>query len=99
MKCINIPKWNIQQSPTNFRIMNNKNTMIASLALSALFIGIMAIMTINSAHASSNNMGTSNQQNSCGNDNLTMNIICQNNDSKDYGRDNSVFVNSTQPQQ
>lgn len=45
--------------------MNNKDTMIASLAV--LFIGIMAIMTINSAYASSKNRGTSNQQNSCGN--------------------------------
>jgi hypothetical protein len=32
--------------------MNNKDTMIASLALPVLFIGIMAIMTINSAYAS-----------------------------------------------
>jgi len=45
--------------------MNNKDTMIASLALAVLFIGMMAIMTINSA--SSKNRGTSNQQNSCGN--------------------------------
>ena len=56
-------------------------------------------MTINSAsYASNKNRGTSNQQNSCGNDDLIMNIICQNNDSKDHGRDNTVFVNSTQPQ-
>jgi len=80
-----------------FRIMNNKDTMIASLALAVLFIGIMAIMTINSAYASSKNRGTSNQQNSCGNDDLTTNIICQNNNSKNHGRDNTVFVNSTQP--
>ena len=32
--------------------MNNKDTMIASLALAVLFIGIMAIMTINSTYAS-----------------------------------------------
>ena len=55
-------------------------------------------MTIDSAYASSKNTGTSNQQNSCGNDVLTMNIICQNSSSKDHGRDNAVFVNSTQPQ-
>ena len=80
--------------------MNNKNTVIASLALAALFIGIIAFMTINSAsYASNKNRGTSNQQNSCGNDDPIMNIICQNNDSKDHGRDNNtVFVNSTQPQ-
>ena len=66
--------------------------------LAALLIGIMAIMTIHSAYASSKNTGTSNQQNSCGNDVLTMNIICQNNSSKDHGRDNAVFVNSIQPQ-
>jgi hypothetical protein len=29
------------------------------------------------------------------NDDLTMNIICQNNGSKDHDRDNAVFVNST----
>jgi len=78
--------------------MNNKNTIMASVALAALLIGIMAIMTIHSAYASSKNTGTSNQQNSCGNDVLTMNIICQNSSSKDHGRDNAVFVNSTQPQ-
>ena len=54
-------------------------------------------MTVNSAYASSKNRGTSNQQNSCGNDDLTTNIICQDNNSKDHGRDNTVFVNSTQP--
>ena len=65
--------------------MNNKNTVIASLALT-LFIGIIAFMTINSAsYASNKNRGTSNQQNSCGNDDLIMNIICQNKDSKDHG--------------
>ena len=69
--------------------MNNKDTMIASLALAVLFIGMMAIMTINSA--SSKNRGTSNQQNSCGNDDLTTNIICQNNHSKNHGRDNTVL--------
>ena len=78
--------------------MNNKNTIIASLALAALFIGVLAIMTINNAYATSSNGGTSNQQNSCGNYNLAANIICQNNDSKDHEKDNSVFVNSTQPQ-
>lgn len=72
--------------------------IMASVALAALLIGIMAIMTIHSAYASSKNTGTSNQQNSCGNDVLTMNIICQNSSSKDHGRDNAVFVNSTQPQ-
>ena len=71
--------------------MNNKDTMIASLALAVLFIGIMTIMTINSAYASSKNWGTSNQQNSCGNDDLTTNIICQNNHSKNHGRDNTVL--------
>ena len=72
---------------------------MASVALAALLIGIIAFMTINSAsYASSKNTGTSNQQNSCGNDVLTMNIICQNSSSKDHGRDNAVFVNSTQPQ-
>jgi hypothetical protein len=30
-------------------------------------------------------------------DDLTTNIICQNNNSKNHGRDNTVFVNSTQP--
>jgi hypothetical protein len=54
-------------------------------------------MTVNSVYASSKNRGTSNQQNSCGNDVLTTNIICQDNNSKDHGRDNTVFVNSTQP--
>lgn len=78
--------------------MNNKNTIMASVSLAALFIGIMAIMTIDSAYANSKNKGTSNQQNSCGNDDLTMNIICQNVDSKNHGKDNTVFVNSTQSQ-
>ena len=85
-------------SLTNFRIMNSKNTAIACMIFAALFIGIMAIMTIDSAYANSKNKGTSIQQNSCGNDALTMNIICQNVDSKDHGRDNTVFVNSTQSQ-
>ena len=77
--------------------MNNKNTVIASLVLTALFIGIIAIMTIHGAYASSKSSRTGTQQNSCGNDDLTTNIICQNNDSKDHGRDNTVFMNSTHP--
>ena len=78
--------------------MNNKNIVIASLVLTTLFIGIMAIMTIHDAYASSKSSRTSTQQNSCGNDDdLTTNIICQNNDSKDHGRDNTVFMNSTHP--
>jgi hypothetical protein len=85
-------------SPTNFRVMNSKNTALGCITLAALFIGIMAIMTIDSVYANSKNKGTSTQQNSCGNDDLTMNIICQNVDSKDHGRDNTVIVNSTQPQ-
>ncbi len=35
--------------------MNNKNTIMASVALATLFIGIMAIMTIHGAYASSKN--------------------------------------------
>ena len=85
-------------SLTNFRIMNSKNTTIACMIFAALFIGIMAIMTIDNAYASSKNKGTSTQQNSCGNDALPLNIICQNVGSKDHGTDNTVFVNSTQPQ-
>ena len=85
-------------SLTNFRVMNSKNTAIACMIFAALFIGIMAIMTIDSAYANSKNKGTSTQQNSCGNDDLTINIICQNVGSKDHGRDNTVFVNSTQPE-
>jgi len=77
--------------------MNNKNIVIASLVLTALFIGIIAIMTIHDAYASNKSSRTSTQQNSCGNDDLTTNIICQNNDSKDHGIDNTVFMNSTHP--
>ena len=50
-----------------FRIMNNKNTVITSLVLTALFIVIIAIMTIDSAYASSKILEQA-QQNSCGND-------------------------------
>ena len=63
--------------------MNNKNIVIASLVLTALFIGIIAIMTIHDAYASSKSSRTSTQQNSCGNE--------------DHGRDNTVFMNSTHP--
>ena len=59
-------------SPTNFRVMNSKNTPLACMTFAALFIGIMAIMTIDSAYANSKNKGTSTQQNSCGNDALTI---------------------------
>lgn len=65
------------------------------MTLAALFIGMMTIMTIDSAYANSKNKGTSTQQNSCGNDDLTINIICQNVDSKNHGKDNTVFVNSS----
>jgi hypothetical protein len=40
----------------------------ASVSLAALFIGIIAIITIDSAYLNSKNKRTSNQQNSCGND-------------------------------
>ena len=77
--------------------MNKKHAAMVIIGLAVLFIGTMAIRTIDSVYASRKDTGTGNQQNSCGNDDLTMNIICQNNNSKDHGRDNAVFVNSTHP--
>lgn len=96
IKCINVPKLNIL-SPTNFRIMNNKNAVIVSIALAILFIGTMAIMTINSVYANSKNKGTSTQQSSCGNEVLSSNIFCQNVGSNAHGRGNAAVVNATQP--
>ena len=73
--------------------MNNKNTVIASLALGICFIGIIAFMTINSAsYASNKNRGTSNQQNSCGkNDYLKMNIIFKIKIQKNHGDAYLIF--------
>jgi hypothetical protein len=49
-------------SLTNLRIMNSKNTAIACMIFAALFIGIMAIMTNDSAYANSKNKGMSTQR-------------------------------------
>ena len=57
--------------------MNNKKSAIASVALAVLFIGTVAIMTIDSAYATSKTTETTTQRNSCGNDALPLNIICQ----------------------
>jgi hypothetical protein len=63
-----------------------------------LFIGTIAIyLTTDSVYATSKRSETSDQQNSCGNDDLALNISCQNMASQVHGKDNAVFVNATQP--
>jgi hypothetical protein len=66
--------------------MENKNknaVVIIIMLVAALSIGTMIVGTLDNAHASSKNARSNDQQNSCGNDDLTINIICQNNSSKD----------------
>ena len=80
--------------------MNNKKVVIAGVALAAVVLiwtGIIAIVIFDNVYASSKHKGTSAQQNSCGNDDLTINIVCQNFDSKSHGRDNAEVLNSTAP--
>jgi hypothetical protein len=79
--------------------MNNiKKTALVSAALTMLFIGTIAIyLTTDSVYATSKRSETSDQQNSCGNDDLALNISCQNVASQVHGKDNAVFVNATQP--
>ena len=77
--------------------MNNKKLALAGVILVVVIgIGIMTIMNLDNASASSKSKGNSNQQNSCGNDDLTVDIVCQNFDSKGHGRDNSAVPNATQ---
>ena len=54
-------------------------------------IGIMMVGIIDHAYASSKIARSNDQQNSCGNDALITNIICQNNNSKDHDRNNAWF--------
>jgi hypothetical protein len=62
----------------------NKNALVIIIVLvAALSIVIMNVGTLDNAYASSKNARSNDQQNSCGNDDLTMNIVCQNNSSKD----------------
>ena len=69
--------------------MENKNAAVIIVGLAVLFIGVLAIGTIDNAYASSKNTRSNDQQNSCGNDDLNINITCQNNSSKDHGRNNA----------
>jgi hypothetical protein len=80
--------------------MNNKNinTMLSCVVLTALFFGTVVILTPHTVYASHKSSGSSNQQNRCGNDDLTINVICENYSSKGHGKGNAIMVNSTQHQ-
>lgn len=72
--------------------MENKSAAVIIIGLvAALYIGIMMVGIIDHAYASSKIPRSNDQQNSCGNDALITNIICQNNNSKDHGRNNAWF--------
>lgn len=66
--------------------------MIIIGLLAALSIGIMTVGLTDHAYASSKIARSNDQQNSCGNDALITNINCQNNNSKDHGRNNAWFL-------
>jgi hypothetical protein len=73
-----------------------KKTALVSAELVMLFIGTIAIyLTTDSVYATSKRSETSDQQNSCGNDDLALNISCQNVDLQVQGKDNAVSVNAT----
>ncbi len=76
----------------------NIKAMLSCAVLMTLFIGTVVILTPHTGYASNKSSGSSTQQNRCGNDDLTINVICENDSSKGHGKDNTIIVNSTQQQ-
>jgi len=72
----------------HIQLSHNAAVIIIGL-LAALSIGIMTVGLTDHAYASSKIARSNDQQNSCGNDALITNINCQNNNSKDHGRNNA----------
>jgi hypothetical protein len=75
--------------------MNNK-TMAVLAVVAAVVIASTIALTANDSAFATRKTETTAQQNSCGNDALPLNILCQNAGSQVQGRDNLVVVNATQ---
>jgi hypothetical protein len=74
--------------------MNTKYMFVVA-AMAVMLVGATALATSESAFASDKNQATS-QATACGNDELPLNVFCQNTESQVEGEDNSVAITGSQ---
>ena len=77
--------------------MNTKYAFIVAAVMAAMLVGATAL-TMEDVYAGKkkeNNQATS-QATACGNDELPLNVFCQNTESQVEGEDNSVAITGSQ---